>query len=126
MSIQIPDGLLFTKTHEWVKLDNDTVKVGITSYAAEQLGDVVFVELPEVGDEVSAESDCCVIESVKAAADIYAPVDGEIVEINSELESSPELINQNSFEDGWLFKIKLSDKSQLENLLEKSEYEETL
>ena len=119
-----PDNLLFTKTHEWVEKENDNlVKVGITSYAAEQLGDIVFVELPESGDNVSAQSDCCVIESVKAAADIYAPVDGEITEVNTELESSPDLINQNAFNNGWLFKIKLSDPSQLEALLSKDEYE---
>ena len=120
----IPENLLFTKTHEWIDtVDDNTVKVGITSYAAEQLGDIVFVELPSVGDSISAQSDCCVIESVKAAADIYAPVDGEITEVNSELESSPDLINQSAFDNGWLFKIKLSDKSQLENLLSKQDYE---
>tara|TARA_R110002124_G_scaffold114162_6_gene268704 strand:- start:3812 stop:4192 length:381 start_codon:yes stop_codon:yes gene_type:complete len=121
----IPDNLLFTKTHEWIaKEGDDTVKVGITSYAADQLGDIVFVELPEVGDNVSAQSDCCVIESVKAAADIYSPVDGEISAVNSELETSPEIINHSSFDNGWLFKIKLSDKSQLETLLDKQEYED--
>lgn len=124
MSKNLPENLLFTKTHEWIKQDdNSTITVGITDYAAEQLGDIVFVELPEIGTEVSAESDCCVIESVKAAADIYAPVDGKIIDVNKKLESSPDIINQSSFEDGWLFKIKLSDSSQLENLLDKSEYE---
>ncbi len=121
----IPGNLKYTASHEWV-LDNGdgTVTVGITDHAQEQLGDVVFVELPEVGREVDAGEEFSLVESVKAASDIYAPVAGEIVEVNEELEGAPETINEHAFEDGWIAKIKLADAADLDDLLDAEAYAE--
>ncbi len=115
--------LKFTASHEWVR-DNDdgTVTVGISEHAQSLLGDVVFVELPEIDDEVIAEESFSLVESVKAASDIYAPVTGVIVEINEALEDSPELVNEQPYEDGWIAKIKLSDASQLDHLIANDQY----
>lgn len=120
----IPGNLKYTASHEWV-LDNGdgTVTVGITDHAQDQLGDVVFVELPEVGREVEAGEEFSLVESVKAASDIYAPVSGEITEANEELEGAPETINEHAFEDGWIAKIKLSDPAELDGLLDAEGYE---
>ena len=121
----IPGNLKYTASHEWV-LDNGdgTVTVGITDHAQEQLGDVVCVELPEVGREVDAGEEFSLVESVKAASDIYAPVAGEIVEVNEELEGAPETINEHAFEDGWIAKIKLADAADLDDLLDAEAYAE--
>ncbi|OOV87589.1 glycine cleavage system protein GcvH [Oceanospirillum linum] len=121
----IPGNLKYTASHEWV-LDNGdgTVTVGITDHAQDQLGDVVFVELPEVGRAVDAGEEFSLVESVKAASDIYAPVSGEVIEANEELESAPETINEHAFEDGWIAKIKLADVSDLEGLLDAEAYAE--
>ncbi len=119
----IPSELKYASSHEWTRNEGDgTVTVGISEHAQGLLGDMVFVDLPDVGDEVSAGDDICVAESVKAASDIYAPVSGEIVEVNEELEDAPELVNSDAFGEGWLFKIKLSDASELENLLDAEGY----
>lgn len=119
----IPSELKYATSHEWTRNEGDgTVTVGISEHAQGLLGDMVFVDLPDVGDEVSAGDDICVAESVKAASDIYAPVSGEIIEINEELEDAPELVNSDAFGEGWLFKIKLSDASELENLLDAEGY----
>ncbi|WP_028303860.1 glycine cleavage system protein GcvH [Oceanospirillum maris] len=120
----IPGNLKYTASHEWV-LDNGdgTVTVGITDHAQDQLGDVVFVELPEVGREVEAGEEFSLVESVKAASDIYAPVTGEIIEVNEELEGAPETINEHAFEDGWIAKIKLTDPEELADLLDADAYE---
>lgn len=118
-----PDNLLYASSHEWArKLDGDIVEVGISDYAQESLGDVVYVELPEVGTEVAAKEECCAVESVKAASDIYAPVSGEIVEVNSELDGEPELLNESPYENGWMFRIKASNISELDNLLSAEAY----
>ncbi len=118
-----PDNLLYAASHEWVRqLDDDIVEVGISDYAQESLGDVVYVELPEVGSEVSAQEECCAVESVKAASDIYAPVSGEIVAVNEELDGEPELLNESPYEGGWIFRIKASNKGELENLLSAEAY----
>ena len=123
----IPSELKYATTHEWVRNDgNGIVTVGITEHAQELLGDMVFVELPEVGDEVDAGEECAVAESVKAASDIYAPIGGEIVAINEELEDAPETVNTDAFGDGWLFRIKASDESELENLLNAEDYANTI
>ncbi|WP_022942731.1 glycine cleavage system protein GcvH [Psychromonas hadalis] len=116
--------LKFTETHEWV-LDNGdgTVTMGISQQAQGFLGDVVFVDLPEVGDEVEAGETFSLVESVKAASDLYAPVTGEIVEINEQLEDSPELINESAHSAGWIVKIKMSDASELDNLLSNEAYQ---
>lgn len=118
-----PTDLKYAKTHEWVRDEGDgTVTVGITDHAQGQLGDLVFVDLPEVGDNVEVGADCAVVESVKAASDVYSPVSGEIVAVNSVLADSPEVVNESAFGDGWLFKVKMSDASELENLLDADGY----
>lgn len=119
----IPKELSYTKTHEWIGNDGDgTVTVGITDYAQSSLGDLVFVELPETGTKVSAGDAVAVVESVKAASDIYAPVDGEIAEVNEELADSPERVNEDPFGEGWLFKISVEDESGLDDLLDSDAY----
>ncbi|MCW8832914.1 MAG: glycine cleavage system protein GcvH [Colwellia sp.] len=123
----IPSELKYATSHEWVRNEGDgTVTVGITEHAQDLLGDMVFVELPDVGDEVSTGDDICVAESVKAASDIYAPVSGEIVEVNEDLEDSPELVNSDAFGDGWLFKIKMEDAGELDNLLDAEGYKNSI
>lgn len=119
----IPSELKYATTHEWIRNEgNGIVTVGITEHAQDLLGDMVFVELPEVGDNVTTGDDISVAESVKAASDIYAPVTGEIVEVNEELEDAPELVNSDAFGGGWLFKIKMEDESELESLLDAQGY----
>jgi glycine cleavage system H protein len=113
----------FTKDHEWIALDGDIATVGITAYAADQLGDVVFVEVPEVGKTVKAGEGLAVVESVKAASDVYAPVDGEVVEANDALGGSPETVNQSPENHGWFARIKVADKAQVEALMDRSAYE---
>lgn len=118
-----PDDLLYATSHEWVRqLADNIVEVGISDYAQESLGDVVYVELPEVGSDVSAKEECCAVESVKAASDIYAPVSGEIVAVNEALDDEPELLNDASYTGGWIFRIKASDLSELEDLLSSQAY----
>ncbi|QXO16473.1 MULTISPECIES: glycine cleavage system protein GcvH [Vibrio] len=115
--------LKFTDSHEWVRDNGDgTVTIGISEHAQEMLGDVVFVELPEVDSECEAGESFSLVESVKAASDIYAPVSGVIVEVNEELQDSPELINEESYEGGWIVKVKLSDPSELDDLKDAEEY----
>ena len=115
--------LKFADSHEWVKDNGDgTVTIGISEHAQEMLGDVVFVDLPDTGDEIEAGESFSLVESVKAASDICAPISGEIVEINEELEDSPELINEESYEGGWIVKVKMSDASELNNLKDAEEY----
>jgi len=119
----IPSELKYATSHEWVRNEGDgTVTIGITEHAQGLLGDMVFVELPDVGDEISTGDDVAVAESVKAASDIYAPISGEVVEVNEDLEDSPELVNSDAFGDGWLFKVKVDDASELEALLDAEGY----
>ncbi|MCG7554373.1 glycine cleavage system protein GcvH [Pseudoalteromonas sp. Of11M-6] len=119
----IPSELKYATSHEWVRAEgNGEYTVGITEHAQELLGDMVFVELPEVDDEVDAGEDCAVAESVKAASDIYAPIGGTIVAINEDLEDAPETVNNDAYGDGWLFRIKASDESELDNLLDAEGY----
>lgn len=121
----LPTELKYAKSHEWAKNEGDgTLTVGITDHAQEQLGDLVFVDLPEEGDSVEAGSDCAVVESVKAASDIYSPVSGEIITVNAALAESPEMVNEAPYGDGWLFKVKMSDASELDNLLDADGYAE--
>lgn len=123
----IPAELKYASSHEWVRNEGDgTYTVGISDHAQGLLGDMVFVDLPDVGDEVEAGEDCAVGESVKAASDIYAPISGEVVEINEELEDSPELVNSDAFGEGWLFRIKASDESELDALLDAAAYGESI
>jgi len=119
----IPSELKYATSHEWVRNEgNGIVTVGITEHAQDLLGDMVFVELPDVGDNVSTGDDVAVAESVKAASDIYAPVTGEVVEVNEDLEDSPELVNSDAFGDGWLFKLKIEDEGELQSLLDAEGY----
>ena len=118
-----PTELKYTETHEWVRLEDDgTVVVGITDHAQDALGDIVYVELPEVGANADSGGEVAVVESVKAASDIYSPVSGEIVEINSGLEDEPETVNQSPYGDGWLFRVKLADPEDIESLMDADGY----
>ena len=112
----------YTEEHEWLLIENDVVTVGITEHAAEQLGDVVFVELPEIGDLVSKDESICVIESVKAASDILSPLDGKIIEINEAIVETPSLVNADPNEAGWFFKIEVSDKAQVAEYMDEAAY----
>ncbi|CDM91228.1 glycine cleavage system protein GcvH [Xenorhabdus bovienii] len=123
----VPAELKYTSSHEWVRVEgNGEYTVGITGHAQELLGDMVFVDLPEVGAVVNSGSDCAVVESVKAASDIYAPLSGEVTAVNSELESSPELVNSEPYNEGWLFRLKISDESELTHLLDAEGYQSLL
>ena len=112
----------YTKEHEWVEVDGDTATVGITNHAQESLGDIVFIDLPTVGKEVKSNEELCVIESVKAASDIYAPIDGEVIEINNNLNDDASIVNQDPEKDGWIFKMKMADPNQYNNLMTLEEY----
>lgn len=121
--MDIPGDLRLAATHEWVRVNDDgTVTVGITEFAQEQLGDLVFVETPEIDMSCEAEQAVAVVESVKAASDLFAPVAGEIIDTNGELADSPELINDSPYENGWIFKIQPSDVSDVENLMDPDDY----
>lgn len=123
----IPADLKYASTHEWVRDEGDgTFTIGISEHAQDLLGDMVFVELPDVGDKVETGDDIAVAESVKAASDIYAPMSGEVVAINEDLEDSPETVNNDPYGDGWLFKIKADDSSELQNLLDADAYEASI
>ncbi len=113
----------YSTDHEWVKVDGDIATIGITEHAQEQLGDVVFVELPKVGKKVVKGGEAAVVESVKAASEVYAPVSGEVVAVNTELEGDPALVNRGAEGDGWFMKVKLTDKSELEGLMDKAAYD---
>ena len=118
-----PDNLKYLASHEWIKLEDDgTVTVGISDYAQDLLGDIVFVELPEIGQQLESEKEAAVVDSVKAASDIYSPVRGEVLEINEKLLDEPEIINNSPYEDGWLFKIQPDDIESIKNLLTAEEY----
>ena len=114
--------LKFNEDHEWLRLDGDVVTVGITEHAAEQLGDIVFIELPEVGDEVEAGADLVTIESVKAASDIAAPLDGEIVEVNEAITANPASVNDDPMGEAWFFKMKIADASAMEEMMDEDAY----
>ena len=123
---EVPDNLSYTKEHEWVNLQDDgSAKVGITDHAQDALSDVVFVELPDIGKELDAEEESAIVESVKAASDVYVPLSGEVIEINEKLLDEPEIVNSSPLEDGWFFKIKLNDASSFENLMTEEEYNAT-
>jgi glycine cleavage system H protein len=122
---QIPTELKYASSHEWARLEEDgTVTVGITDHAQEALGDVVFVELPDEGDALAAGDDAGVVESVKAASDIYAPIGGEVVAVNERLEDEPETVNADPYNDGWFYRLQPTDVSELEKLLSAEEYEQ--
>ncbi len=122
----VRDGLLYTKDHEWVNVDGDTATVGITDHAQEQLGELVFVELPQVGKEFTAHKEIAVVESSKAAGDVYSPVAGKVAEVNEELGTKPELINEDCYGAGWICKLTIADKKSLDDLMDAQQYQEYL
>ncbi len=120
------ENLLYTDTHEWLKIDGDEALMGITDYAQHELGDIVYIELPAVGDEVTKGEPLGSIEAVKAVEDIISPLSGEIIEVNEILEDAPETINKSAFEEGWIVKIKMSNKDELDGLLDANAYKELI
>ncbi|MCK4995544.1 MAG: glycine cleavage system protein GcvH, partial [Thermoplasmatales archaeon] len=122
MGDEVRPGLKYTDTHEWLKLQGDTVKIGITDHAQSELTDIVFVELPEVGKEVEKGDELCVVESVKSVSELYAPISGKIANVNRLLEESPETINGSPYDEGWLVEIEISDKTEIDSLLDADSY----
>ena len=123
MSFEVPDELRYLESHEWTTSDADTVRVGVSDFAQDELGDVVFVELPEVGDEVTAGEPFGVVESIKAVSDLYAPVSGEVVAVNEALFDRPELVNEDPYGDGWMLEVDPVDGGDAEGLLDADEYD---
>ncbi len=122
--MEIPQGLKYSKEHEWVSTEESVATVGITDHAQDQLGEIVYIELPAVGDKISKDDPFGVIESVKAVSDIYAPVSGTVIEVNEDLPESPEVVNEDPYGDGWLIKVKVSDATDFEDLMDNEEYAE--
>ena len=119
----IPDNLKYNESHEWVHQEDDIATIGITDYAQSEIQDIVYVELPEVGTQLTHKTELGVIESVKAAFDLYAPVSGEVIEVNETLLDAPEQVNESPYDDGWFLKIKMTDPSELDNLLDSESYQ---
>src|SRR3989344_6170103 len=117
-----PKDLKYTKEHEWIKVENNTAIIGITDFAQETLTDIVFVELPEIGKKVTQSRTAATIESVKSVSDIYAPASGEVIEVNEELTDHPELVNNDPYGKGWIFKVRIADKNELNSLMSSEEY----
>ncbi len=124
--MEYPEELKYTKEHEWVRVDGDRAVMGITDYAQDALGDIVYVDLPEVGTEVSAEQSFCEVESTKSVSEIYAPVSGEVAEVNETLEDAPQKINDAPYGDGWLCTIRMTDAAEVDRLLDASAYQQLL
>ncbi|MCY4381908.1 MAG: glycine cleavage system protein GcvH [Nitrospinae bacterium] len=120
--MELPSGLKYSREHEWVRVEGNIAVIGITDFAQSELGDVVYVELPEVGTEVEANNTFGVVESVKAVSDLFAPVSGVVVEANTTLEDQPELVNSEPYEDGWMIRVEMKDDSELSDLLEADSY----
>ena len=125
--MQFPENLRYTKEHEWVRVENDSVGVvGITDYAQSELGDIVYVELPQIGKQVKQLEPFGTIEAVKAVSDLFSPLSGEVIEVNEKLKDSPDLINKDPYGEGWIIKIKISDLSELDNLLSAEDYKKLI
>ncbi|MBF7017575.1 glycine cleavage system protein GcvH [Staphylococcus durrellii] len=122
----VPSELKYSKDHEWVKIEDNTATIGITEYAQNELGDIVFVELPEVNDEINEGDTFGSVESVKTVSELYAPLSGKVLESNEELEDSPEFVNESPYEKAWMVKIEITDESQLDNLLSAEQYSEMI
>lgn len=118
-----PKEMRYSEEHEWVKEEGDKVRIGITAFAQSELGDIVFVELPEVGDDITADEPFGSVESVKTVSELYAPVSGKVVEVNEDLDDSPEFVNESPYEKAWMIVVELSDKSELDNLMTAEQYE---
>ena len=126
MSDEIRDGLKYTETHEWLKIKGNKALVGITDHAQSELTDIVFVELPEVGKEIKKGEELCVVESVKSVSEIYAPLSGNVVNVNKKLDDSPEIVNESPYDDGWLVEIEIKDKSEIDGLLDAESYKKMI
>ncbi len=120
--MSFPDGLKYSKEHEWVLVEDEVASIGITEYAQVELGDIVYVELPEVGEKITKDDPFGSVESVKAVSDLFAPVSGAVVEVNDSLPDSPEIVNEDPYGDGWMIKVQMSDKGELKDLLDPEEY----
>lgn len=121
-----PENLYYTKDHEWLRVEGEEAVIGITDFAQKQLGDIIYVDLPQVGKTLEAHQTICTVESVKSVSDVYAPVSGEIIEVNNELQQTPDLINKDPHGQGWIVKIKIKDKSEINNLMKAADYEKYL
>jgi glycine cleavage system H protein len=124
--MEAPPGLRYSKEHEWVAAEESVATVGITDHAQEQLGEIVYIELPSIGEKVSKDDPFGVVESVKAVSDIYAPVSGTVLEVNEDLAESPEVVNQDPYGDGWLIKVRVSDPADLDDLMDNDQYEQMI
>ncbi|MGM0393787.1 MAG: glycine cleavage system protein GcvH [Thermodesulfobacteriota bacterium] len=124
--LNLPEDVKYTKDHEWAKAEGDTVTIGINDYAQDQLGEIVFVEMPAVGDSFSAEDEFGSVESVKAVSEMYMPISGEILAVNEDLEDAPEKVNEDCYQSGWIIKVKASDLSEMDALMDKAAYLEML
>jgi len=124
--MNLPENLKYTDDHEWVNVKDDVAIIGITDFAQSELGDIIFVEFPDMGMSINQKDSVGTLEAVKTVADIYSPVSGEVIEVNDNLESSPELINEDPYEEGWILKIKISNKDELDGLLSNSDYEKMI
>ena len=124
--MNIPQSLKYTKEHEWVREDSDTVTVGITDHAQDELGDIIFVEFPEIGQKIEKDEPCGTIEAVKTVADLFAPISGTVIEINETLDDSPESVNNDPYGDGWMVKISVSEPGELDNLMSADQYQEMI
>ena len=125
-NMSLPQDLLYSKEHEWIKKEGNKVRIGITEFAQDELGDIVFVELPEVDDKLDLNESFGSVESVKTVSELYAPVSGTVVEVNEELEDSPEFVNESPYEKAWMIVIELDDESELDNLLSADQYQEVI
>jgi len=126
MGDTVRDDLKYTETHEWLKLEGNKARIGITDHAQSELTDIVFVEFPEIGKEVKKGEEICVVESVKSVSEIYAPVSGKIINVNKKLEDEPEIINKSPYDDGWLVELEVKDKSEIDNLLDANAYKKLI
>jgi len=124
--MNIPENLKYTKDHEWIKVDGDVATVGITDYAQNELGDIVFVEIETEGENLDKEEVFGTVEAVKTVSDIFMPISGEVAEVNSKLEDAPEIVNKDPYGEGWLIKVKIGDQSELDNLLDADKYKELI
>jgi glycine cleavage system H protein len=124
--MNFPSDIKYHKEHTWAKAEGDTAVIGITDHAQDQLGDILYVELPGVGDEIKQDETFGTVESAKVASDLYAPVSGKVIEVNPELEDSPEKVNESPYGDGWMIKVKMTDSSELDNLMSNTEYENSI
>ena len=126
VDMEVPPGLKYSKEHEWVAAEESVATIGITDHAQDQLGEIVYLELPSVGEKISKDDPFGVVESVKAVSDIYAPVSGTVIEVNEDLPESPGVVNEDPYGDGWLIKVRVSDPSDFEDLMDSDEYEEMI